>query len=75
SKDEGVEDVQKIETPKQEENNTIIEPEKDEFYRGILAIGDSLMIDIAPSLHNMYPTITIDGKIGRQVSQAVKLAP
>ena len=41
SKDEGVEDVQKIETPKQEENNTIIEPEKDEFYRGILAIGDS----------------------------------
>ena len=33
------------------------------------------MIDIAPSLHNMYPTITIDGKIGRQVSQAVKLAP
>ncbi len=33
------------------------------------------MIDIAPSLHNIYPSITIDAKIGRQVSQAVKLAP
>ncbi|CAM5443013.1 hypothetical protein LSPH24S_04372 [Lysinibacillus sphaericus] len=30
------------------------------------------MIDIATSLHTLYPNITIDGKIGRQVSQAVK---
>lgn len=33
------------------------------------------MIDIASSLHKIYPTITIDAKIGRQVSQAVKLVP
>ena len=33
------------------------------------------MIDIATSLHNIYPNITIDAKIGRQVSQAVQLAP
>ncbi|CAM5205453.1 Acetyltransferase OS=Lysinibacillus sphaericus OX=1421 GN=LS41612_07800 PE=3 SV=1 [Lysinibacillus sphaericus] len=33
------------------------------------------MIDIATSLHTLYPNITIDGKIGRQVSQAVKLIP
>lgn len=33
------------------------------------------MIDIATSLHKIYPNITIDAKIGRQVSQAVKLAP
>lgn len=75
SKEEKVEDVQQIETPKQEENDVNKVPERDEFYRGIVAIGDSLMIDIGPSLHTIYPTITIDGKIGRQVSQAVKLAP
>ena len=75
SKEEKVEDLQQIETPKQEENDVTIVPEQDEFYRGIVAIGDSLMIDIGPSLHTIYPTITIDGKIGRQVSQAVKLAP
>ncbi|WCH46450.1 acyltransferase family protein [Lysinibacillus sp. OF-1] len=75
SKEEKVEDVQQIETPKQEENDVNKVPERDEFYRGIIAIGDSLMIDIGPSLHTIYPTITIDGKIGRQVSQAVKLAP
>ncbi|WP_155591678.1 acyltransferase family protein [Lysinibacillus cavernae] len=74
-KKEEVEDVPPIETPKQEENESSVVPEKDEFYSGILAIGDSVMIDIAPSLHNIYPNITIDGKIGRQVSQAVKLAP
>ncbi|MGJ7911264.1 acyltransferase family protein [Neobacillus sp. LXY-1] len=44
-------------------------------YTGILAIGDSVMIDIAPSLQNIFPDITIDAKIGRQVSQAIKLAP
>ncbi|MGE7112174.1 acyltransferase family protein [Lysinibacillus sp. NPDC047702] len=57
--------------PEQEENET----EVHESYNGILAIGDSVMIDIAKSLHNIYPSITIDAKIGRQVSQAVKLAP
>ncbi|UPW81300.1 acyltransferase family protein [Lysinibacillus sp. Ag94] len=44
-------------------------------YKGILAIGDSLMIDIASSLQEIYPNITIDAKIGRQVHQAVKLVP
>lgn len=57
--------------PEQEGNET----EVHESYNGILAIGDSVMIDIAKSLHNIYPSITIDAKIGRQVSQAVKLAP
>ncbi|MED3803089.1 acyltransferase family protein [Lysinibacillus xylanilyticus] len=44
-------------------------------YKGILAIGDSLMIDIASSLQEIYPNITIDAKIGRQVHQAIKLVP
>ncbi|MGE7692948.1 acyltransferase family protein [Lysinibacillus sp. NPDC094177] len=61
------------EEPKQGENDTTA-ISKDES-NNVLAIGDSLMIDIATSLHNIYPNITIDAKIGRQVSQAVKLAP
>ncbi|MBG9756580.1 acetyltransferase [Lysinibacillus sphaericus] len=74
SKEEVVE-VPNIETPKPEENETNAVPEKDDTYQNILAIGDSVMIDIATSLHKVFPNITIDGKIGRQVSQAVKLAP
>ncbi|MGE8205539.1 acyltransferase family protein [Heyndrickxia sp. NPDC080065] len=42
---------------------------------GMLAIGDSVMLDIASSLHKRYPNITIDAKIGRQVFQAAQLAP
>ncbi|MEK5432407.1 acyltransferase family protein [Lysinibacillus sp. FSL R7-0073] len=74
SKEEVV-DVPDIETPKPEENETNVAPQKDDAYQNILAIGDSVMIDIATSLHKVFPNITIDGKIGRQVSQAVKLAP
>ncbi|WP_375106120.1 acyltransferase family protein [Lysinibacillus fusiformis] len=74
SKEEEV-DVPDIETPKPEENETNVVPEKEDAYQSILAIGDSVMIDIATSLHKVFPNITIDGKIGRQVSQAVKLAP
>ncbi|WP_217581479.1 acyltransferase family protein [Lysinibacillus sp. GbtcB16] len=75
SKEEEVTDVPNIETPKPEENETNVVPEKEDTYQNILAIGDSVMIDIATSLHKVFPNITIDGKIGRQVSQAVKLAP
>ncbi|MGE7795064.1 acetyltransferase [Lysinibacillus fusiformis] len=75
SKEEEVADVPNIETPKPEENETNVVPEKEDAYQNILAIGDSVMIDIATSLHKVFPNITIDGKIGRQVSQAVKLAP
>ncbi|WP_369378957.1 acyltransferase family protein [Lysinibacillus fusiformis] len=75
SKEEEVADVPNIETPKPEENETNVVPEKEDTYQNILAIGDSVMIDIATSLHKVFPNITIDGKIGRQVSQAVKLAP
>ena len=33
------------------------------------------MLDIAPNLNKKYTNITIDGKVGRQLSQAVELAP
>ena len=64
---------QNTETPQTEKNESSVNP--NESYTGILAIGDSVMIDIATSLTNIYPNITIDAKIGRQVSQAVELAP
>ncbi|WP_107924758.1 acyltransferase family protein [Lysinibacillus parviboronicapiens] len=62
------------ETPQTETNDSNSNSLNDS-YEGILAIGDSVMIDIASSLQKIYPNITIDAKIGRQVSQAVKLAP
>ncbi|WML34487.1 acyltransferase family protein [Clostridium sp. OS1-26] len=44
-------------------------------YNKVLAIGDSIMLDIVSSLNKKYTNITIDGKVGRQLSQAVELAP
>jgi peptidoglycan/LPS O-acetylase OafA/YrhL len=37
----------------------------------VTAVGDSIMIDIAPYLKNTFPNIRIDAKIGRQMSQAI----
>lgn len=44
-------------------------------YKEILAIGDSIMLDIASNLKDKYDNITIDGKVGRQISQAIELTP
>ncbi len=45
-----------------------------ETYKEILAIGDSIMLDITQDLNEKYNNITIDGKIGRQMSEALTLA-
>ncbi|MCI0763717.1 acyltransferase family protein [Bacillus sp. TL12] len=37
----------------------------------VTAVGDSIMIDIAPYLKNAFPNITIDAKVGRQLSKAI----
>lgn len=37
----------------------------------VTAIGDSVMIDIAPYLKNTFPDIRIDAQIGRQLSKAI----
>lgn len=39
-----------------------------------LAVGDSLMIDIAPVLNRRYPGITINAKVGRQPSEGLTVA-
>lgn len=36
----------------------------------VTAIGDSIMIDVSPYLKDAFPNITIDAKVGRQMSQA-----
>jgi peptidoglycan/LPS O-acetylase OafA/YrhL len=38
--------------------------------RGVTAIGDSVMIDIAPYLQKLLPGVVIDAHIGRQMYQA-----
>lgn len=39
----------------------------------VTAIGDSIMIDVSPYLKDAFPNITIDAKIGRQMSQALEI--
>ncbi|MEC1408140.1 acyltransferase family protein [Bacillus halotolerans] len=39
----------------------------------VLAIGDSVMLDIASSLRQSLSHVIIDGKVGRQMSQALEL--
>ncbi|MGE7218840.1 acyltransferase family protein [Priestia koreensis] len=48
---------------------------KKKTYRNVLAIGDSVMLDIAKDLRRSYPNMKIDGKVGRQMSQALSLIP
>lgn len=56
---------------KKNETNSAVEKIS---YKKILAIGDSIMVDIAPCLGKEYNNITIDGKVGRNMSAAAKLA-
>lgn len=53
------------ETDKQDENKN----EAQTGY-GMTAIGDSVMVEIGPSLQKLYPGMVVDGKIGRQMYQA-----
>lgn len=67
--------VNQQQQPSQEEQKETSNSPVNQAYTDILAIGDSVMIDIASSLHKKYPNMTIDAKVGRQLSQAVKLVP
>lgn len=44
-------------------------------FRQILAIGDSVMLDIASNLEKAYESITIDARVGRQMNEAIRIAP
>lgn len=41
--------------------------------KGITVIGDSVIIGVEPYLKEQLPEITVDGKVGRQMSQANKI--
>lgn len=60
----------KIEKKNEAENINIKRGE----YKKILIIGDSVSINIAYVLGNVYPNITVDGQVGRQMSDADKVA-
>ncbi|KJK29094.1 hypothetical protein MMB75_20775 [Paenibacillus sp. P2(2022)] len=40
---------------------------------GVTMIGDSVTVGIEPYLKEQLPKMTVDGKVGRQMSQAVKV--
>ncbi|MCY7833121.1 acyltransferase family protein [Bacillus spizizenii] len=56
--------------------DTQSQQEKESAYadKEVLAIGDSVMLDIASHLRQSLSHVTIDGKVGRQMSQALELA-
>ncbi|KRF44226.1 acyltransferase [Paenibacillus sp. Soil787] len=61
-------ELPKTPNPKDQIINTPIT--KEESDKGVTAIGDSVILDAAPFLKKNLPGIVIDGKVGRQMSQA-----
>ncbi|WP_144532054.1 acyltransferase family protein [Bacillus pumilus] len=61
-------------TKKKKETHEKKAPDQKQFHQ-ILAIGDSVMLDIAPNLEKTYAQITIDAKVGRQMNEAISIAP
>jgi hypothetical protein len=59
--------------PDEEEESSA--PSTAKSYNKILAIGDSILLDISQELIERFPNIKIDGKVGRHLYQAVDLAP
>ncbi|OAB36092.1 acyltransferase [Paenibacillus glacialis] len=58
-----------VDPPKKSEVQAQLKETK-ETGKGVTAIGDSVILDAAPYLQEMLPGIVIDGKVGRQMSQA-----
>ncbi|MGG0154120.1 acyltransferase family protein [Bacillus mycoides] len=59
------------ETPKNQEESKEVNSVQPKSSPNVTAIGDSVMIDIAPYLKNAFPDIRIDAQIGRQLSKAI----
>ncbi|MBJ7987457.1 acyltransferase family protein [Bacillus cereus] len=59
------------ETPQTQEESKEINSAQPKDAITVTAIGDSVMIDIAPYLKNTFPDIRIDAQIGRQLSKAI----
>ncbi|MCY7779802.1 acyltransferase family protein [Bacillus haynesii] len=61
------------ESPSNTKDEQSAEKEPDRIEKEVLAVGDSVMLDIASSLRRKIPGITIDGQVGRQVREALQL--
>ncbi|GCF76684.1 acetyltransferase [Bacillus cereus] len=59
------------ETPKNQDESKEVNSVQPKSSPNVTAIGDSVMIDIAPYLKNAFPDIRIDAQIGRQLSKAI----
>jgi len=60
--------------PKDEDHSKITnKPSEPKSGKGVTAIGDSVILDAAPYLEKNLPGIVVDGKVGRQMSQAQKV--
>jgi len=59
------------ETPKNQEESKEVNSVQPKSSSSVTAIGDSVMIDIAPYLKTAFPDIRIDAQIGRQLSKAI----
>ncbi len=59
------------ETPQNQEESKEVNSAQPKDALTVTAIGDSVMIDIAPYLKNTFPDIKIDAQIGRQLSKAI----
>ncbi|MGG3674873.1 acyltransferase family protein [Bacillus nitratireducens] len=59
------------ETPQNQEESKEANSAQPKDAHTVTAIGDSVMIDIAPYLKNTFPDIRIDAQIGRQLSKAI----
>lgn len=73
-----ISEISTINTIEETSSDKKIEPtasSTSKSYDGVLAIGDSVMLDIEESLGTIHPNITIDGKVGRQLFQAIELIP
>lgn len=57
-------------TPNPKDPPSNPQPIKEKAGHGVIAIGDSVILDAAPYLENILPGIVIDGKVGRQMAQA-----
>ncbi len=65
---------QKPEQKEEPKKATTPIPPKKYTYTQTLALGDSIMIDIEPYLKEAIPNVTIDGKIGRQLVDAIDVS-
>ncbi|WP_338753206.1 acyltransferase family protein [Bacillus sp. FJAT-52991] len=78
-----LEETEKIEKPEEQTEEeaddssiqAVAQPEQEEEQeqRKVTAIGDSVMLEVAPSLKQKFPDLVVDAKVGRQMSEGIEV--